>query len=244
MNPQSLGGASDPNAMANSPNPADPYGCQQNPGSAVCQNCTINPGSPTCQALAQGQRPEQGTAGFSTASQEGGDENSFDVGSADPYAGGAPNLASTSQTQAGRAPEQHTIPNGGGQMPGGGDSRPATLDAQRRGGAGTPLGNVADIERGLMAGGYSGNGGPGDVNEGGGFGGYGKGGPGENGRGPTSVGMDLKKYLPGHAMAPAMRIGGDGMLAPDINGKSADLFKKISARIQVKCKLGALRDCR
>jgi hypothetical protein len=126
-------------------------------------------------------------------------------------------------------------------MPGGDQSpRPASLDQTRGGSPGSP-GYTTQIEGGLMAGGYSTSPG-GDLGTDG-AGGYSYGRGGAGGRGPASVGMDLKKYLPGQRLDPRRRMGGDAMLSAEINGKSCDMFKKISARFQEKCKLGVLLGC-
>ncbi|MGZ3723085.1 MAG: hypothetical protein ACXVA9_09155 [Bdellovibrionales bacterium] len=247
MSPQSAGGPnSDPNSQANTngTNPNDPYGCQQNPSSAVCQNCTINPTSPTCKALAEGQKAETGKASFTTADKKtGGNPNEFNVPDTNTNATGSILPASTDPNK--QAPEAHVIPNGsGGGIPGDQNSQPVQGGTPHKGGG--PSGgsgfNVADIEQGMRSGGFSSS--PGDQpNAANGYRGYGNGkGPG-GGRMPASAGMDLKKYLPGQQLDPMNRMGGNSMVSAEINGKSCDMFKKISARIQEKCKLGVLLGC-
>jgi len=230
-----------PNNQANTN--SDPYGCQSNPTSQVCQNCTLNPNSPTCQALAQSQQQPTGKIGFQAPDKSGADPSSFNVG--DTATGSQTQFPVANNQNGQQAPQGAVVPNNsGGAIPGSdGGSKPAGLDQPKRQ-AGAPIGSAADIEHGLSSGGG-----------GGGFS-YGSGLPndantaantrGGGGRGPASLkggGMDLKKYLPGQQLDPH-RMGGNGMIAADINGPACDIFKKISTRILVKCKVGDLYDCR
>jgi hypothetical protein len=193
--------------------------------------------------MAVGQKPEQGKANFQVSSKTGGNPNEFNVGDTPVQ---NPVFASAITDPNARQPEGHTIPNGGGQMPGGdGNSKPATLGGDNPRGVASPgsPGYTTQIEGGMLAGGYSQPGGDLSTSGGGGYN-YNRGG---GGRMPASGGggMDLKKYLPGQANSPYhMFVGANGrLLSPEINGPSVDMFQKIHDRIQEKCKFGLLYDC-
>lgn len=236
------GAATDPNSQLNNQASTDPYGCSTNPTSQACQNCSLNPNSPTCKALAEAQQNPTGKVGFQSPDKStGGNPNDFNV--ADNSTAPNGNVFGSGSSDPNAKTDAHVIPNGGGGgIPGDGSSKPATLGS---GGGGKPspgapgFNNVTDIERGMMAGGYSAPGGSGDTQDSNGYKGYGV----KNGRGPASDGaMDLKKYLPGNVMD-SRTLAGFGMHSAEISGKSGDNFKKISQRIQEKCKLGILLDC-
>jgi hypothetical protein len=239
-----------PNDPNNNPNDAlnkqaanDPYGCQTNPNSAACTNCTLNPDTPTCKAIAAAQQNPTGTASFSNPNANGNDPSKFNVGDTNTGQVVPPIPPVASSTNGQPPPGGAVVPNNsGGAIPGDQNSKPPAGVDPRRPTAGSP-GYSTDIEQGFQAGGFSSA--PGGLTTGqagGTFSGYGN---GNGGRGPASLGMDLKKYLPGQRLDPTHRlgVGGNGMISPEINGPSADLFKKVSARILVKCKLGVLLDC-
>jgi hypothetical protein len=229
----------------------DPYGCLANPNSQACLQCAQHPGSPACLALTNANTVATGEADFASNDNKGaGDINLPD--NADNF---------MPQMQAGEAggtpPSVQTVPNnsgggipgqgasGGGSMPGG----QAQLGGSGGRSPGSP-GYTTDIDRGFRS-------------ASGGGGGYAPSSAGSNsyentgyhgGRRPAGVdggdggggmvGLDLKAYLPGGARDPRGRIGGRTRLAPDINGPFADMWKLISDRIQEKCRLGELYDCR
>jgi hypothetical protein len=57
------------------------------------------------------------------------------------------------------------------------------------------------------------------------------------------VGLDLKRYLPGAKLDPNRRLAGVGLGSREINGKSADLWKKITDKVTERCRLGLLWKC-
>ncbi len=231
--PQSAGAT--PTAAGTTPtttNPNDPTGCQANPASAQCQTCTANPSDPSCGTSAQ-----QGTSNFSAMSEEDKGKNDFDIpdvgsGSASPF---------NHDQQSGAPTKNGTVANnsdGGIPGAGGGSSSSASAGGGARGpSAGSP-GYTTDILQGERSGGYS-SGGSTDTNEGGGgFAGYG------NGRAPSSSGgLDLRQYLPGAAKDPSKHTGGYNAQSLGINGKFVDIWQKVSARFQEKCRLGQLIGC-
>lgn len=138
--------------------------------------------------------------------------------------------------------------NSGGGIPGGGGGSPASLGPNGRGGSPGSPGYNTDIMSANASGGSGGGGSAGGS-------GYqpqsaeGNNGTWNNngGRGPAAFSasaVDLKRYLPGNELDPNYRIGGFDGVSAQINNKYTDLWKKVSNRIQEKCKLGVLYDCK
>lgn len=147
----------------------------------------------------------------------------------------------------GEAPKVNTIANNsGGGIPGQGGGGQASLGgAPGKLGAGAAggAGYTTDIDQGFRSGGYAagGDGGSNDNGGGSGFGG-GRGLASVGGRMPASQGLDLKKYLPGGALAGA-RAGGMRAQSSEIHGRFVDIWSRISERFLEKCKLGELTGC-
>jgi hypothetical protein len=60
------------------------------------------------------------------------------------------------------------------------------------------------------------------------------------------VGMDLRRYLPGGSQDGSRwrHLGGAGSSQNQINGRFVNMWTRISNKIQEKCRLGELLDCR
>lgn len=56
--------------------------------------------------------------------------------------------------------------------------------------------------------------------------------------------LDLKKYLPGGQSDPTRRLSGLSSAHPDIHPQHEDLFREVTNRYQIECKLQLLFDCR
>jgi len=233
--------------------PNTQYDCLTNPGSAACQDCARYPNSPSCSALANAGRENQGTASFaSTTNEHSLDE--FNVGqgmanSTDPLNFGPASMPSQS---AGLI--QRPANNSGGGIPGGdsggGGAASAKLDPARKSSPGSP-GYPTDIDQGLRGGGGFANSAGGAPNgatlasAGGQQVAQTRGSQAQGAaRGPASMkGLDLKSYLPGGANDPSR----GRMMSPtqsEIHGPGVDIWNRISIRIQEKCRLGLLYDCR
>jgi len=228
--------------------PKTQYDCSTNPGSAACQDCARNPNSPSCLALANAGRENQGTASFASSTKEHSLDE-FNVGqgmanSADPLSFGPASMPSQSTGMI-----QRPANNSGGGIPGGdsggGGAASAKLDPARKSSPGSP-GYPTDIDQGLRGGG-------GYANASGNSATYASAGAqqatqngGSQGaaRGPASMkGLDLKSYLPGGANDPKR----GRMMSPtqsEIHGPGVDIWDRISIRMQERCRLGLLYDCR
>ncbi|MGZ6478869.1 MAG: hypothetical protein ACXWQE_06185 [Bdellovibrionales bacterium] len=244
MNPQGSDfGSSPANLAAANNNPADPYGCSVNPGSAVCQNCSANPNSATCKAIAAAQANATGKASYTTASKKE-DNSGFNTGSLEDAAAtmAKMNLATNNAPANAAANQAAIVPNNsGGGIPGANNS-PAVAGAAsaKPAAVAAAVGNpVTDIMQGNRSGGYS---------QGSGFESFNRPQPLRalaSAAKPMAayLGMDLKRYLPGGSLDP-QHIAGIGTASVEINGKGVDLFKKISNKIEEKCKLGILWECK
>lgn len=146
----------------------------------------------------------------------------------------------------GGAGQQKTIANNsGGSIPGSDGGQGARFLPPTRAGGPAPNSNVADILKGFQGGGggsaAAASGGSGFDDSNNGFKGYG----GDQGRGPASDGIDLRKYLPGGTHDPHRRAGGFRPFSlMDINSAHTNIFNKVGDRLREKCKLGILFDCR
>jgi len=230
------------------------YDCLTNPGSAACQDCASYPNSPSCLALANAGRENQGTASFASSTKEHSLDE-FNVGqgmanSADPLNFGPSSMPSHSAGMI-----QRPANNSGGGIPGGDSggsgAGSAKLDPARKSSPGSP-GYPTDIDQGLRGGGGfatnpAGSGtmaGATLASAGGQQAAAAQNGGSQAGRGPASMkGLDLKSYLPGGANDP--RRG--RMMSPtqsEIHGPGVDIWNRISIRMQEKCRLGLLYDCR
>lgn len=226
----------------------DPYGCQKNPGSAQCVACSQNPNSPQCVALSRAQTASAEASvrpgGFINPSKSAEDGSGFNPQPMTDNGYGAMNAAMNMQTDAGGATTGgKTIPgNSGSQIPGeSGGKNSAQLDGPKKAAAAPPGStSVTDIMNGNRSGGgYTQP--QSNDNQ---FGGSkDPTGGGRTGRGLASVGdasdrylgVDLRKYLPGHEFNHAL--GGFNLDAKQINGMSVDMFKKVSNKFMEKCRL-------
>jgi len=236
--------------------PKTQYDCSTNPGSAACQDCAQNPNSPSCLALANAGRENQGTATFASTTKEHSLDE-FNVGqgmanSTDPLNFGPASMPSQSAGMI-----QRPANNSGGGIPGGdsggggGASASAKLDpaASKRSSPGSP-GFPTDIDQGLRGGGgytYAANGASSAASPSAGQAQHRRGG-GESQQEPSRdpaglLGMDLKQYLPGGAKDPSR----GRMMSPtqsEIHGPGVDIWNRITIRMQERCRLGLLYDCR
>ncbi len=214
--------------------PNDPYGCMANPGSASCVNCTANAQLPACRAMAQGHAPLMGKSAFAGpngAAATVNKDNQFNPSEL--------NDGSTMQMAAvkPRGEKVTGVPNNsGGQIPGSGnDQGKAKLDALAVHGPGGPTTNT-DI-----LGGEKGFGQPAGVDASAvTFAGYGGAKDPAEAKG-KQAGLDLKKYLPGGEFDRSVAALGGARV--EINGRGGDIFKRISAKITEKCRLGILWEC-
>lgn len=221
--------------------------CLANPGSQQCLACQQNPSAPGCQPSLGGSANNNGpggSVGFAEPGRKSGDGfNLPDMADTGQYA--ALNAGLDTKTDGSGLQVNRPANNSGGAIPGQDSGSGAKLDAANKPRvAPQSAGSVADIMQGNRSGGYSqGQNVPTNDNQ---FGGS----AGRLGRGLASVGaakpngylgMDLKKYLPGGVYDP--RTAGLSASA-EINGKGADLFKKISNKFEEKCRLGILWECR
>lgn len=232
-----------PSAM-NAPSTGDLYGCSSNPTSQACGACTVNPNLPACLAIAQGQQRAMGKTGFTDAAKNKEDGSGFDTANlADSLAAVNAKMAMNTDSSGVKVSATVVPNNSGGGIPGsGGAQSPASLGGGRGGGAVHAAENSpADIMHGTSSGGYS----PtfADNTPGERFRDLGYGRKGVNGS-ASDLGIDLKKYLPGGSRDPRRNVAGIGPMNIEINGKGVDLFKKISNKIEEKCKLGILWECK
>jgi len=248
--PQNAGGGGGNPSSANnalpassSSNPNDPYGCGADPSSAACQQCSSNPNTPACRALAY-EKEVRGEATFGASenqAKEKTDGSGFDI--KDSPSDGA-GLGLTAGAMEPTAIKTGTIANNaGGGIPGGGGGSPASLGGGGggRGSPGSP-GYTTDVLQGLSSpSGYSASAEPNPDGAEGGFQGY-----GQNGRAPATDqnGVDLRRFLPGGDKDPMRRgVGGIDINSAQINGRSVNLWNRISDRMQEKCRLGELIGC-
>jgi hypothetical protein len=223
---------------------SDPYGCAANPTSVACQSCTANPNSPACQAL--NYKEASGTAQFAgdtPASKTGG--AGFDI--PDAPTGGTERVLNTAYEAKPGIKNGTVANNTGGGIPGGGGTQPASLGGGGRNAAGYSPGSpgyTTDILQGTQgAGGYSN---PVEPNNGGsgGGGGYGSGrNVASNDDEGGMLGLDLRQFLPGGSRDPQRRLAGLGARS-EINAKEEDIWRRISSKMEEKCKLGILIGCR
>lgn len=135
--------------------------------------------------------------------------------------------------------------NAGGAIPGGGGSSPARFgQASPRAAAGP--GVSTDLLQGFQsAQGYSAPYVPEDQSSRAGSRHRYFGGTRDNSEGGDGglLGMDLRQFLPGESRDPQRRIAGIGVRT-EINAKEEDIWRRISNKIEEKCKLGILIGCR
>jgi hypothetical protein len=235
LNPQSAPGDGSFNSAAPTSAPNDPYGCATNPSSAACQSCAVNPTGAACKALQAAQNNPTGKAGFQTADKKNAGMNPASLD--DAAATNAKMSLASASAPSGLPPQGKTVPNNsGGAIPGQGETQQATL-APGKDKAQPAAGVSTDIMQGTRAGGgYSQGSGFESIN----------GAPFRALASAASTvggyaGMDLKRYLPGHEPQQIAGLSGRNI---EINGASVDLFKKISNKIEEKCKLGILWECK
>ena len=220
-----------------------------NTASTSSDACATNPSGPGCAsgtggaASTIGAATDQSLAQLSAAAAAKVEYNVGDSGGA---AGGSAGYVGASGA-GGAAPNVKPTPNNtGGGIPGGAGGGGGAVPpiSGGNGGGGLFGGNapgVTDIDRGLRSGGYSTAPGYEEKPEALGLAG---------GRDPSSVTdgagkLDLKAYLPGGRLsadtlrAAALQNRANGIHPPYIN-----LWTRISDKIQEKCHLGELLDCR
>lgn len=267
--PQSTGPQTQP--TASNPTPSNPQPTNQqptsgspNPGGGGGGGGGAGPGggssgySPSSSdPLSSLQRPVADTPGFKQENEKQ-DSSGFNVGEIPTpqdngkgmYRDGAsPGDSGLDKIPGGRGGGFAGIANNtGGQIPGGssGSGNGAKL-GNKGGGVPGGKGYTTDILNGFQNGGGGGDGGGaaagGNANElrdnSGKWGGY-------NGRTPAAkkAGLDLRRYLPGGTKDPGVRYGGLNTMSGEINGPHVNLWLKVSDRIQERCRLGRLYDCR
>lgn len=133
---------------------------------------------------------------------------------------------------------------GGGGIPGGdGGGAGAKLGARSNYNPNQPV--STDVLQGFQGGGgYSpSNAAPGSGGES--YGDRGRGGRNRAVAGQKGQELDLRRYLPGGMYDSSRRAGGfKNSNAIDIHGPHVNFWQKITSRIQEKCRLGVLFDCR
>ncbi len=212
--------------------------------SSQCTACAQANGGQPCQAaVVDGNNP---AASFQPASSSGSTASQMNVGAAgDMRRQQRPQLGDPNANGQNHNGGQNAgMPGAGGGLGGGGmmgsqgNPPPSDLGMMRRGGYGPSYHtDILNGERG--GGGYSNPvGGTLDVDSSNAFKGYGT--PG----GPSSAGLDLKRYLPGNdRYAGRRQVAGVGTANPDINTFTTDIFKRISDRFKVICSMNRLVDC-
>lgn len=207
--------------------------CNQpaNYANPLCIDCKLDPENPQC-----GKPAEDGKSNLGYASTSDLSEASFDTGMMNDGLNQGPKFG-------GYAPGENrsgTVSGQGGAIMGGGNNG---------GGFGSePQGNseAEGYNTDILAGERGGGGysvAAGGVDSSGGFSGYGSGGGGTPEEEMPYAGMDLKNFLPGGAMDPSRRIAGALVNAGQINGKSEDIFQRITMRIKAVCLTNRLKDC-
>lgn len=219
----------------------DPYGCAANPSSAACQSCAQNPNSAACRAL--NTQDSTGTAQFAAGegSKKKTDGSGFDI--PDTPTGGTERVLNTpNEAQPGR--NGTVANNSGGAIPGGDGVAPAKLGGGPSGSSPGSPGYSTDVLQGMQ--GSSGYSQPVESNSSGGsfFSNF-FGGSRQPAAEPDSamLGLDLRQFLPGGSRDPQRRLAGFGMRS-EINGKEEDIWRRISTKMEEKCKLGVLIGCR
>jgi hypothetical protein len=230
----------------------DPYGCAQDPQSAACVQCGQNPSAPSCQALAQANQTEQGKAGFKTADDLKATDFNVPSPSSDSLAEAREQaLAQAAAGQVAKPPEVKPVANNSGGGVGGSSDSPAQGASLGDGGQGSPgsPGYNTQVNQGFRSASGGGSGfssssvaDNSDMN----YGRY----AGRRPASQTSPGLDLKQYLPGGLKDPSFHrgvagMGGSGTSAgAHIHGRFVNLWNRISDKMQEKCRLGELFDCR
>lgn len=212
----------------------------ENANSPECVDCSKYPNSPLCGGGHQnggfnsdsGQKISESSAegvGFSDFNTSGGGELGSQFPEINPV-----------QPQAAQG---KAIPNGGGGGIPGGNSAGGSGFEDGSGSAGSSAGgyntDILNGERG--GGGASGSGGAVADGSGGGFSGYGR---GSNGFKSKYRGLDLKQYLPGGAKDPRRKIASaPKTIHPEIAPAGESLFKRISNRFTLMCKMKQFIGC-
>lgn len=236
--PTSTAGSGLPTTTAGA-NVSDPYGCQSNPNSAACRSCESNPNGPACVSTKTASGTAQFEAGAAPSNKK--TKADFNIPSLDESFTGVP----ASDNKAPAVKVATVANNTGGGIPGGAGGPPAKLDGPRGNpSAGSP-GYTTDVLGGMQGGGgYSSpvdnqfGGGPRDPANAG----YGGRAAGEENSGGL-LGVDLRQFLPGGSRDPQRRLAGIGSRS-EINAKEEDIWRRISSKMEEKCKLGVLIGCR
>lgn len=207
------------------------------------EDCLRNPSSANCKSN-QAIKQTSGEASFdSSRSDSKINSGAFNVSeSTSSYGSLMPSQVEGVPVKTGTVAN-----NSGGGIPGGGSSGAnPSLGTRARGGSPGSPGYTTDVLQGLSSPtGYSATYSHNDSDSGEGSGGR----QGDSGsRAPSNAegqGLDLKQYLPGGTRNPLGRgVGGRNLLYGEINGKHVNIWNRISVRMQEKCRLGVLVDCR
>jgi len=188
--------------------------------------------------------PENGTSDFNV-----GDSDVPGRQSGAQFAGAPPRNQNIDKIPGGGGSRGGGVSNNsGGQIPGGGgDSGGAKLGKSGFGSPGSP-GYSTDIMKGFQGGGGGTTAAAGQMKQEtdeGGWTGYG------NGRGPANEeraeNIDLRHYLPGAKHDPGTKLGGfkaSSVKSGEIYPMSVNHWNRITTRMQERCRLGLLYDCR
>ena len=218
--------------------PAAPT-CEQDPTNPACVNCNTHPENPNCVKASQDTQ----TAGFQPKADDS-DLSGFNTPNLP--TNGDPNIAQPAGGAYESMAANIVANNTGGGVPGGNGS-PNAGGGGGRGGYGGSAGYNTDVLHNAQltgTGGFSGYGGGNtgniEASGGGGFTGYKSASTGGDG---GFMGIDLKKYLPGHEKDPNRKPAGLGAYSAEIGPKYGDIFKRISDRMQTVCRFNRLLDC-
>ena len=204
---------------------------------ALQDDCEINPTLPGC----GGAVDNFGDPG-TPIDKTGGDGvslDNFNTANTD----GLPQTTQFNRVQP-VAAQGRSIPNGGGSMPGGGGGGGSGFGGDDGGAAaGEASGARTDILQGLRSGGGSSSSSdPSAISGGGGFSGYASIDDFKN----KFKAMDLKQYLPGGKKDPNRQIASlksTGTGHPDISPMGESMFKRVSTKLSLMCKMKQLIGC-
>lgn len=214
----------------------------ENASKPECIDCSMYPNSPACGAGNQPNPYDNSQAGpIKKTSDDGISMGDFNPNSP---ADGLPQFPTLEPT-APEAVQNAGIPNGGaGGVPGMGTASAGGSGFEGTEGGGGTGGYETDVLEGQRGGsGYSSD--PSAIGgSGGGFSGYGRGGS-EKFKSKYR-GLDLKQYLPGGKKDPKRNVASatsTGTGHPDIAPMGVSMFKKISDRFSLMCKMKQLIGC-
>lgn len=207
--------------------------------SPECVDCSKYPNSPLCGGGYQnnGYGSDSGQK-VSESSAEGVGFSDFNVGGGGETGSQFPEI----QPIQPQAAQGKAIPNGGGGgIPGGNSAGGSGFQDASSSGGGSAGGYNTDILNGERGGGGASGSGGAVAEGGGGFSGYGSG----SGQFKSKYkGLDLKQYLPGGAKDPKRKIASaPKTIHPEIAPAGESLFKRISNRFTLMCKMKQFIGC-